>query len=53
MAMEKKIDLAHYEDLARALNILTHNIQLLGGKPTQNIAISADVRARLDELIDE
>jgi hypothetical protein len=32
---------------------LTHAIQLLGGKPTQNIAIAADVRRRIDELIED
>lgn len=53
VAMDRQVDKARYEDLSRALGILTHNIQLLGGKPTANIAIAADVRIRIEQLIEE
>lgn len=51
--LETQIETAQYSDLVRSLDVLTHNIQLLGGKPTANIAISADVRAHLDQLIED
>jgi hypothetical protein len=50
--MDKKLWRAEYADLARSLNIITHNLQLLQGRPTQNIAISADVRSRIDGLLE-
>jgi len=49
----EKVDAAAYPDLVRSLDVLTYNIQLLGGRPTQNIAISAEVRARLDALVED
>jgi hypothetical protein len=51
--MEKTIEMAEYKDLVKALDTLNYNIQLLGGRPTHNIAISADVRMRMEALIDE
>lgn len=53
VAMDKKVDEAGYEHLTRAMDILTSNMQLLGGKPTANIAIAADVRSRIDQLIED
>jgi hypothetical protein len=50
--MDLKIDDAAYDELRKSLEALTHNIQLLGGKPTANIAIAADVRHRIDVLIE-
>lgn len=50
--MDLKIDDATYDELRKSLHVLTHNIQLLGGKPTANIAIAADMRHRIDEIID-
>jgi hypothetical protein len=52
--MEKKIVDASYRDLTQAFDALTENIQLLEGKPTQNIAVIAETRRReLDALIDQ
>ena len=50
--MEERIDKADYADLTRALDKLTHNIQLLGGKPTGNVILTDARRAELEELID-
>ena len=50
--MDEHIEFATYDELRKSLESLTHGIQLLGGKPTQNIAIAADVRLRIDELIE-
>ena len=50
--LEAKVDDAGYADLVRSLDVLTHNIQLLGGKPTANVALSAEVRAAIDHLIE-
>lgn len=52
-AMDEKVGGATYAELARALDVLTRNHQLLGGKPTHNLAISAVDRSRLDALIDD
>jgi hypothetical protein len=41
--MDLKIYDATYDELRKSMEALTHGIQLLGGKPTQNIAIAADV----------
>jgi hypothetical protein len=51
--MDEHLEFATYDELRKSLEALTHGIQLLGGKPTQNIAIAADVRHRIDELIEE
>lgn len=51
--MDQKIGTASYDELRKALEGLTNGIQLLGGKPTQNIAISAEVRHRIDTLIED
>ncbi len=50
--MEKEVGLADYADLVKGLKVITEAIQLLGGKPTQNIVISLEDRARLDALVD-
>jgi hypothetical protein len=49
--MELKIDDATYDELRKALDSVTYNIQPLGGKPTVNIAIGMDVRAKVEALI--
>jgi hypothetical protein len=51
--MEKKVGRASYKDLTCALEVLTHGIQLLGGKPTANIAIAVEHRQRIDQLIED
>ncbi|WP_131867091.1 MULTISPECIES: hypothetical protein [unclassified Bradyrhizobium] len=51
--MDLKIDDATYDELRKSMDTLTYNIQLLGGKPTANIAISAEVRHRIDALIED
>ena len=37
--LKKKISKAHYHHLVDALDKMTKNIQLLGGKPTENVNI--------------
>jgi hypothetical protein len=51
--MTNLIGTATYDELRKALDSLTHNIQLLGGKPTQHIAIAAEVRHKIDLLIED
>ncbi len=51
--MDETIGTASYDELRKSLEGLTHGIQLLGGKPTANIAIAADVRHRINQLIEE
>lgn len=51
--MAATVDKAEYKDLVRALDTLTYNIQLLGGKPTANLALTAEDRKRLDALIED
>jgi hypothetical protein len=41
-----------YADLVRALDVLTKNIQLLGGKPTENVLLTDERREQLDALIE-
>jgi hypothetical protein len=50
--MDAKICDASHDELRKSLEGLTHGVQLLGGNPTANIAIAADVRHRLDQFID-
>jgi hypothetical protein len=50
--MDEHLEYATYDELRKSLASLTDAIQLLGGKPTANIAISAEVRHRIDELIE-
>lgn len=50
--MDEKIGKADYAELTRALDVLTKNHQLLGGKPTQNLSLSSDDRTMLDALLD-
>ena len=38
--MDEHIEFATYDELRKSLEALTHGIQLLGGKPTSNIAIA-------------
>jgi hypothetical protein len=52
-AMKTKILSADYADLVRGLDVLTKNIQLLGGKPTANFALTDERRAELDALADQ
>lgn len=51
--MADTIGRAEYSDLVRAFDTMTYNIQLLGGKPTANIQLSAEDRTRLDNLIED
>jgi hypothetical protein len=51
--MDEHIEFATYDELRKSLEALTQGMQLLGGKPTANIAIAADMRHRIDELIAE
>jgi hypothetical protein len=51
--MVGKIDKASYAELVRSLDVLTHNLQLLGGKPTATIGLTDEDRARLDNLIED
>jgi hypothetical protein len=51
--MDEHLEFATYDELRKALASLTEGIQLLGGKPTANIAISAEVRHRIDTLIEQ
>jgi hypothetical protein len=51
--MDEHLEFATYDELRKSLEALTNGIQLLGGKPTQNIAISAEVRHRIDTLIED
>jgi hypothetical protein len=50
--MDEKIGTASYDELRKAMEGLTQGIQLLGGKPTYNIAIGIEMRHRIDELIE-
>lgn len=50
--MEAKVATAGYGDLVRSLDVTTKNVQLLGGRPTQNVAMIAEVRMKLDALFD-
>jgi triphosphoribosyl-dephospho-CoA synthetase len=50
--MRKRFKRADYGALVRGFDILTHNLQLLAGKPTHNIALSGDRRAELEALIE-
>jgi hypothetical protein len=51
--MDQHIEFATYDELRKALEALTHGIQLLGGKPTANIAIAIEHRQRIDALIED
>jgi hypothetical protein len=48
---EKKVGKARYKDLTGAHEVMTYAIKLLGGKPTHNIALSAEHRLELEALI--
>jgi hypothetical protein len=50
--MDEHLEYATYDELRKSLASLTDGIQLLGGKPTMNIAISAEVRHRINEMIE-
>jgi hypothetical protein len=51
--MDEHLEFATYDELRKSLASLTEGIQLLGGKPTQNIAIGVEVRHRIDHLIED
>jgi hypothetical protein len=51
--MDENLEYATYDELRKSLEGLTEGIQLLGGKPTQNIAIGVEVRHRIDRLIED
>jgi long-subunit acyl-CoA synthetase (AMP-forming) len=51
--MDENLEYATYDELRKSLEALTNGVQLLGGKPTQNIAISAEVRHKIDTLIED
>ena len=48
--MKGKVETADCASLVRALDVLTHNIQLLGGRPTGNLTLTDERRAQLDAL---
>lgn len=51
--MRKTIKGASYGEVTRAVHTLTHNIRLLSGKSTANVAmITREQRERIDELIE-
>lgn len=46
------VSLVDYTDLVRSMDILTKNIQLLGGKPTEIVEELAPIdKARLDKIL--
>lgn len=51
--MEVAVQTADYGDLVRGLDVTTKNIQLLTGGATHNIALRADVRHRIDALLED
>lgn len=51
--MDEHLEFATYDELRKSLASLTEGIQLLGGKPTQHIAIAVEMRHRIDELIED
>ncbi len=51
--MKGQVQSADYASLVRAVDVLTRNIQLLGGKPTSNVLLTDERRAELDALIDD
>lgn len=51
--MKSKVLTADYGDLVRGLDVLTKNIQLLGGKPTANLTLTDERRAELEALTSE
>jgi hypothetical protein len=51
--MKTQVNSADYSSLVRAVDVLSRNIQLLGGKPTHNVLLTDERRAELDGLIDE
>lgn len=52
---DKDLTIVNYDSLITGINKLTHDIQILGGKATENIAIvlSVEDRAKLDLLLDD
>jgi hypothetical protein len=51
--MKATVDRATYGELTRSLDVTTRNIRLLSGKSTQNFALLAEHRHRLDILIEQ
>jgi phage terminase small subunit len=47
------IDKATYRDLTNGVDVLTKNIQLLSGKPTENIGINTEDKDKINKAIDE
>ena len=52
-ALKGKISRAKYRDLTDAIDKLTKNIQLLGGKPTDILKISPQEKAKIDKALEE
>jgi hypothetical protein len=50
--MDQMISTANHDELRNSLEALTDGTQLLGGKPTANIAIAAEVRHRIERIED-
>jgi hypothetical protein len=50
--MEVSVTRATYGELVRSLDVSTRNIRLLTGKSTQNFALDAEHRVKLDALIE-
>jgi hypothetical protein len=51
MNQDEVFNRASYGELARGLQITTHVSRLLSGKSTQNFALSAEHRHRLEQLL--
>lgn len=51
--MDEKMAKASYAELSRSFDTVTHYHQLLRGRPTANIALAAEVRHRIDHLIED
>lgn len=49
--MDRKVGSADYADLTRALKMVTEAHQLLGGKPTQRVALSSEDRQHIDDVL--
>lgn len=50
LQMDEKIGTASYADLSRSLKTVTEAHQLLGGKPTQRLALPLEDRQRIESM---
>jgi hypothetical protein len=49
--MEKEVRRAGYADLVRGLKTVNEAMQLLGGKPTQRLALTSDDRQQIEQML--